>query len=65
METANINGHEIRIAKDAAEAKQLWRKYPEDRHRIWTVDETWRHCLDDPEQLQEILDKKLQSPGEY
>lgn len=65
MEKNDLMGHEIWICDDNEEARKVWAEFPQDRHRIWTVEETWRHCLDTPEQLQEVLDKKLDKPGSY
>ena len=45
------------------EARLVWRRKPEDRHRIWTHDEVTAHILDTPEQLAECMARKKASPG--
>lgn len=47
------------------EARSVWVEFPDDRHRIWTHEEVDAHMLSGPEEIQEMIDKKENQPGEY
>jgi hypothetical protein len=58
-----IMGHIIWEAS-TEEIRKAWPNTPvEDLHRWWSHEEVTPHILDDPQQLQDCIDKKIAKPG--
>lgn len=62
MVKREILGEEIwEVSKD--EARELWRKYPDDRWRLWTHEEIDAHMLSEPDTLRRIIEAKKIKPA--